>query len=93
MFCAFCYYHNSGPVAVEYQYLEAAIVHTFTPACLSVRPPNLAVCVFCCNRASLSDQLKVEDLWVPFRKIACEKMPAAVPDFFKASHTIYMYYA
>lgn len=24
---------------------------------------------------------------MPFRKIACEKMPAALPDFFKASHT------
>ena len=82
MLFALLWYNNR--VFRGYQRLQAAIVHTIAPACLTA---CMLCFFFCCNRASLSDQLKVEELWVPFRKIACERLPAALPDFFKASHT------
>lgn len=34
-------------------------------------------------RASLADQLKIEELWTHFEKIAEEKLPPSVPKFYK----------
>lgn len=42
-----------------------------------------------CFRASLADQLKIEELWTHFEKIAEEKLPPSVPAFYKVGTVPY----
>lgn len=43
------------------------------------------------TRGSLADQLKVDELWREFRKIAEETMPPAFPAFFQASEHVQLH--